>query len=169
MHHKYVTCIWEKAHCCCVVASYGMCVGCGTSETWRQDSDTCIHMHTYTLTLSHTLYSAAWLIMASLGVLEKVQLNHFSFKKIFQFSWWLIHHYYYKIHLPSITSLLLLPPSHHLISLRWRRSRSSLVDTVTNPTFPQSALLSHEVIPSNIFPGSRFCCCFASFSFTESE
>lgn len=167
MHQKYATSIWEKAHCLRVVSSYGMCVGRGTSETWRQDSDTCIHMHTCTRTHSHTLYLAAWLITASLGVLEKVQKNHFSFKKIFQFFW--TCHYYYKTHHLSITSLLLLSPSHHLISVRWRRSCRSLADTVTNPTFPQSLLLSHQVIASNVFAGSRFCYCFTLFSFTESE
>lgn len=100
MHHKYVTYIWGKL----TAASCSVCVGCGSSKTWRQNLDALTHVYICTLTHSHTFYLAAWLIMASLGVLEEVQRNHFSFKKIFIFSWWFIRHRYYKIN--SCLSLL---------------------------------------------------------------
>lgn len=118
--------------CACV------CVGCGSSELGR--TDTCTHMQTYTL--PRAFYMAAWLIAASLGVLEQVQKNHFSFKDIF-FSF---PELVYKINscLPLLYYCclgLFLPPPH---LLRGDEEVAALVVTVTHPTFPQTASLTES-------------------------
>lgn len=119
-------------------------VGCGSSETWLQSSDALTHVYAHLHTPTH-FYLAAWWIVASLGVLEEVQKNHFSFKDFFFpaglfiiVNTGLIPVYHF------FTTAVLASSSHHLISLRWQRSRHPRVDTVTNPTFPQAASLSES-------------------------
>lgn len=129
-----------EAHCCCVVVSCGVCACvCGMwiirerERERRQNSDAQAHVYMCTLAHSHTLYSVAWLIAASLGVLEEVQKTHFNFKKIFLF---FILPVYSSGLIPAycfFTIAVLASSSHHP---RWRGSHRPHLDAVTNPTFP---------------------------------
>lgn len=115
-------------HCCCdgiVQCVCGMWITRDVATELRH-ADTCIHLHTYTI--PHTFYLAIWLIMASLGVIEEVQKNHFSFKKIFLFSWWFVHHHYYRINtclslLHYWSSSIFLPLPH--VSRMTKKSQPS--------------------------------------------
>lgn len=163
-----------EVHCCCVAVSCDVCVGCGSSETWRQSSDALTHVYICTLTHSHALFSAAWLITASLGVLEEVQKNHFSFKNIYiYFSCWFIRHYYYRIN--SCLSLLyycclsiFLPP-HHLPEVTKKSQPSCGYCNKSNISTISAANWVIRWSHQTFFCGSHFCCCFALFSFAGSE
>ena len=159
-----------ESHCCCVVASCGVCVGCGSSETWRQNSDALTRVYICTLTHSHTLYLGEWLIVASLGVLEEVQKNHFSFKQFFSLSRWFGRHRYYRIH--SCLSLLYRRGLSVLLPLPLRPRGDKEVATLSWIVFQiwqfhnRHHLLNHQVMPSNMSSGSRWCCLFP-FAGTE--
>lgn len=143
-----------EAHCCCVAASCGVCVGCGSSETWRQNSDALTHVCICTLTHSHALFGG----MINRGISGSFRRGS---EKPFQLQtdflslpmgsvvviitgFILVYHFFITAAMAS--------SSHFLMSLRWQRRCSSLVDTVTNPAFPQSALPESSVDPVKRFP-----------------
>lgn len=135
-----------EAHCCCVVVSCSLCEW--DVDHHRRGYLTQTHWHMYTYAHLHTpthFYLVAWLITASLGVFRGDSGK--PFRKIFFFfscRWFVIIIITGLMNVYLFFTIAVLASSSHLISLRWWRSRSPRVDTVTNPTFPQSASLTES-------------------------